>query len=101
MMQERTVKQVKKLARKHAGKNVLLVVHAGVIRGLICHFLRLPYRPNLKRGISHRYIGVFEFDGTLCQKYNEIGSLSSMVKDGVVSIPWKKKTSHRQERRGK
>ena len=86
---ERALKFVQKLARKHAAQNVLLVVHAGVIHGLICHFLGLPYAPNLKRHISHRYVGLFEFADGLCWRYDEQGDPSSFVTDGVVSIPWK------------
>ena len=63
------------------------MVHAGVIRGLICHYLGLPYAPNLRRRISHRYIGLFEFETEFCRKYDELGTLSSVVKDGIVSIP--------------
>ena len=87
-MQARSVDLVQKLAGKRAGQDVLLVVHAGVIRGLVCHYLGLPYAPNLKRRVSHRYIGLFEFKAGHCRRYDELGTLSSFVSDGILSVPW-------------
>jgi broad specificity phosphatase PhoE len=87
-MQARSVACVRQIAKKHAGQDVLMVVHAGVVRGLICHFLGLEYAPNLRRRVSHRYIGIFEFEGDSCRRYDELGSRSSFVKDGILSIPW-------------
>ncbi|MBT8127814.1 MAG: histidine phosphatase family protein, partial [Gammaproteobacteria bacterium] len=37
-MQQRSVDYIETLSEKHPDKNLLIVVHAGVIRGLICHF---------------------------------------------------------------
>ena len=86
-MQARSVDYVRRIAKKHAGQDVLMVVHAGVVRGLICHFLGLDYASNLKRRVSHRYIGVFEFVSGNCRSYDEWGSPSSFVADGMVSVP--------------
>ena len=89
-MQARSVECVRKLAQQRAGQDLLLVVHAGVIRGLICHFLGLPYPPNLKRRVTHRYIGRFDLQGDVCFRYDELGTRSSLVKEGVVSVPWER-----------
>lgn len=88
-MQKRSVGFVQNLVTESRDQNVLLVAHAGVIRGLICHYLGLPYAPNLKRHISHRYIGVFEFDGGHCQRYDELGSHSAFVRKSIVDTPYK------------
>lgn len=86
-MQRRSVAFVEDLAERRPGETLLLVAHAGVIRGLICHFLDLPYAPNLQRSVSHRYIGEFLFDGRRCQDYNERGSLSEFVDQAVIQLP--------------
>jgi len=44
---------------RHHDETVSVAEHAGVIRGLICHFPGLDYTGNLKRKITHRYIGDF------------------------------------------
>jgi broad specificity phosphatase PhoE len=87
-MQRRSIDFVLSLAASRPSRTALLVVHAGVIRGLVCHFLGLDYADNLKRKISHRYIGDFEIAGGHCQRYTEHGRPSGFVKDGIVSIPW-------------
>ena len=48
-MQERSVNFLLSRIPHHGDETVLVVVHAGVIRGLICHFLGLDYTANLKR----------------------------------------------------
>ena len=88
-MQARSVACVRQIAKKHAGQDVLMVVHAGVVRGLICHFLGLDYAPNLRRRVSHRYIGVFGFVSGNCLSYDEWGSRSSFVTEGLISVPRK------------
>ncbi|MCP3867581.1 MAG: histidine phosphatase family protein [Gammaproteobacteria bacterium] len=86
-MQLRSVGFLKSLAAKRQGKSILVVVHAGVIRGVVSWFLGLPYSENLKRRITHRYIGVFSFEGEACVGYDELGTLSGFVKDQVTTIP--------------
>lgn len=86
-MQERSIDFVQHLAARLPNQNILLVAHAGVIRGLICHYLGLPYAPNLKQHISHRYIGAFEFEGEYCRKYNEFGSHSDFVRKKIIDTP--------------
>ena len=86
-MQTRSVEFFGSLSGKHQGQNVLVVVHAGVIRGFVCHFLGLPYAENLKRKITHRYIGDFLFDGEQCVRYDELGKPSGFVRDSVISVP--------------
>jgi broad specificity phosphatase PhoE len=88
-MQYRSVSYFSSLASAHAGQTILLVVHAGVIRGLISHFMGLDYAENLKRRISHRYIGDFTFDGETCVRYDELGKPSGFVREGVIQVPCK------------
>ncbi len=87
-MQRRSVDYVETLAEQHPDKNLLIVVHAGVIRGLICHFLDLNYASNLKRHMGHQYIGDFTFDGRMCIRYDELGVPSEFVRKDVIKIPY-------------
>lgn len=91
-MQQRSVEFVEKLYKKHKHDTLLLVVHAGVIRGMVSHFLHLPYGDNLKRKVSHCYIGDFLFKHGECVKYDELGKPSGFVRDKVISIPYKTKS---------
>ncbi len=86
-MQQRSVSYLSLLAMRQPGRTVLVVVHAGVIRGLVSHFLGLDYADNLKHKISHRYIGDFLFDGNTCVRYDELGKPSGFVRDGVIEVP--------------
>ena len=86
-MQQRSVSYLSSLAVTHPQQTVLIVVHAGVIRGLVSHFLGLNYADNLKHRISHRYIGDFLFDGKTCVRYEELGKPSGFVHEGVINIP--------------
>lgn len=86
-MQQRSVQFVTAMAEVHSQQTVLIVVHAGVIRGLISHFLKLNYADHLKHKIPHRYIGKFLFDGGHCVRYNELGERSGFVRDGAIKIP--------------
>jgi broad specificity phosphatase PhoE len=86
-MQGRSVAFIEQLAGQRTGETLLMVAHAGVIRGLICHFLELPYAPNLKRSVSHRYIGEFRFDGDRCFDYCERGNPSEFVDQAVIQLP--------------
>ena len=72
-MQRRSVRFVEGLTLSHADQTLLLVVHAGVIRGLV--------------KTSHSYIGDFHFEGSHCTRYDELGTLSGFVKDGVIEVP--------------
>jgi len=86
-MQQRSTRYLSSLAKTHPHQTVLIVVHAGVIRGLVSHFLGLNYADNLKHKISHRYIGDFLFDGNNCIRYDELGKPSGFVQDGVIEVP--------------
>jgi len=86
-MQARSVSFINSIAEKNRDKTVLIVVHAGIIRGLVCHFLDLEYAPSLKRRITHRYIGDFTFEGPLCIRYDELGTRSGFVRDGIIQVP--------------
>lgn len=87
-MQQRSTRFIEALAAERPADTVLLVMHAGTIRGIICHFLGLDYASNLKRKITHRYIGDFSFEGSRCVAYDELGARSGFVGDGVISLPW-------------
>ena len=87
-MQKRSVRFIKSIAEINRDKTVLIVVHAGIIRGLICHFMGLDYESNLKRKITHRYIGDFTFDGPICIRYDELGTYSGFVKSKIIEIPY-------------
>jgi alpha-ribazole phosphatase len=86
-MQKRSVDYIVKLANKHPKDILLIVVHAGVIRGLICHFLGLDYASNLKQQVGHRYIGIFDIKGKKCTHYEEAGLESGFVKQGIIKVP--------------
>ncbi len=61
-MQNRVVKFIKKLERKHTNKKLLIITHAGVIRALNCFFNDYNLQDNLKIKITHEYIGEFVID---------------------------------------
>jgi broad specificity phosphatase PhoE len=88
-MQKRSVEFIESLWKKHKNDTVLLVVHAGVIRGMISYFLKLPFGKNLKRKVSHCYIGDFLFKHGECVRYDELGKPSGFVRDEVISLPYK------------
>jgi broad specificity phosphatase PhoE len=86
-MQQRSVAFLSSLAKTNPQQTVLIVAHAGVIRGFISHFLGLNYADHLRHKISHRYIGDFQFDGESCVRYDELGKPSGFVHEGVIEIP--------------
>jgi broad specificity phosphatase PhoE len=86
-MQQRSVAYLEQLSEKHPNETLLIVVHAGVIRGLISHCLKLDYAENLKRRIGHQYIGDFTIEGKNCVRYNELGRPSGFVKDNIIKVP--------------
>ncbi len=87
-MQRRSVEYVTSILTTRPEQTVLIVSHAGVIRGLVCHFLGLDYAHGLKPGIPFRYIGDFRFDGINCLRYDELGKPSGYVRSGAIDIPW-------------
>jgi len=87
-MQRRSVDFVLSLQQAHADDSLLLVAHAGVIRGLVTYFLGLDLTANLKRKISHRYVGEFVIDKDICVFYDELGKPSGFTRDGAVDIPY-------------
>lgn len=88
-MQTRCVNFIDKNRDKNKNNTVLLVVHAGVIRSLICHYLQLPYAVNLKRRIGHRYIGVLDLKDNSTATYDEIGEYSDFVSENIIKVPVK------------
>lgn len=89
-MQRRSVAFVSSLASSCRQNTILVVSHAGVIRGLISHYLDLEYAQNLKHRIAFRYIGDFLFEGGDCKRYDELGEPSGFVSKGIVKIPAEK-----------
>jgi len=87
-MQKRCVNFFLSLSEKHVDETILIVAHAGVIRGLICYFLDLDYNSNLKQKITHRYMGEYRFIDRKCIHYSELGEPSGFVESGLVSIPF-------------
>ena len=87
-MQERSVTFLESLAVNHPDETLLIVVHAGVIRGLICHFLDLDYASNLKQHMGHQYIGDFTIEGNSCVRYDELGKPSEFIRAGVIKVPF-------------
>ena len=92
-LQKRSVDFVGSLAGTRAGQSILCVAHAGVIRALLSDFLDLPYAAQLKRKVSHRYIGVLTFDNATCTAYDEWGVPSGFVSDGALELPFSRKSA--------
>ena len=87
-MQQRSVNFLLSLAVRNPLQTVLIVAHAGVIRGLVSHLLKLNYAEHLQHKISHRYIGDFLLEGDTCVRYDELGKPSGFVRDGVIQVPF-------------
>ena len=87
-MQERSVEFVESLEQDHADETLLIVVHAGVIRGLVCHYLDLDYASNLKRHMGHQYIGDFTIENGTCVRYDELGKPSEFIREGIIEVPF-------------
>lgn len=87
-MQQRSVGFLLSLVAKHPGQTVLIVAHAGVIRGIVSHFLGLEFADNLKQKVTFRYIGDFLFEDGNCLRYDELGEASGFVRNGVIKLPF-------------
>jgi broad specificity phosphatase PhoE len=86
-MQQRSVEFLLSLDAKHPTQTVLIVAHAGVIRGLVSHFLGLELADNLKQKVSFRYIGDFLLEDGYCLRYDELGEASGFVHNAVIELP--------------
>ncbi len=73
-MQQRTVEALQSLVERGEPDVTLCVTHAGVIRAAVSHFLGLDLAGQLQRKISHRYVGVLDFDAAGAVTYAEWGS---------------------------
>ncbi|PID42542.1 MAG: hypothetical protein CSB48_10020 [Proteobacteria bacterium] len=102
-MQHRSVRFIDSLAKEHENDTVLVVVHAGIIRGFVSHYLDLPYAPCLKMKTSHRYIGDYRFKGKANRfvQYTELGQPSQFVRDRIIFIPHAAKENARASRKFK
>lgn len=89
-MQQRSVSALLGIAEQHPDHTLLIVAHAGVIRGLVCHFLGLDLGDHLKVKISHRYIGDFRLREGVCDYYDELGNRSGFAREGGVALPWRR-----------
>ncbi len=87
-MQARAVTGALDLAIAPEGYSVLCVAHAGVIRALVSHFLELDFALQLRRKVSHRYVGVLSLRGDVCVGYDEWGQHSGFVTDEAVALPF-------------
>ena len=87
-MQLRGVRSLSSLALSHPNDTILIVSHAGMIRGIVSHFLGLEYAPNLEQKVPFRYIGDFLFEGENFVRYDELGQPSGFVQDGVIEMPF-------------
>jgi len=83
-MQARSVEYILSQEDDNQNKTILVVAHAGVIRGLVSYMLNLDFATNLSRKVSHRYIGDFQIEGGVCVRYDELGELSGFIRDGVL-----------------
>ena len=92
-MQQRSVKFLLSLVAAKPQQTILIVSHAGVIRGIVSHFLGLDYASSLKHSISFRYIGDFLLEGENCVRYDELGKPSGFVQDGAIEIPLQRMSS--------
>lgn len=86
-LQSRCTRFISSLAESRPGQTVMCVAHAGVVRALLSHFLELDYTLQLKRKVSHRYIGVLVFEGARCASYDEWGCPSGFVGEGELRLP--------------
>jgi broad specificity phosphatase PhoE len=87
-MQQRSIRFISSLAVTHPRQTVLIVSHAGVIRGVISGYLGLEYAASLKQKIPFRYIGDFLFTGENCTRYDELGKPSGFVRADGLEIPY-------------
>jgi broad specificity phosphatase PhoE len=87
-MQQRSVGFLLSLATKLPRQTVLIVAHAGVIRGVVSHFLGLEFADNLKQKVAFRYIGDFLLQDGDCLRYDELGEASGFVSNGVIELPF-------------
>lgn len=87
-MQQRSVAFLSSLALERPQQTLLIVSHAGVIRGIVSHYLGLDYADHLKQRISFRYIGDLLFESSRCIRYDELGNPSGFVENGVIDLPY-------------
>ena len=87
-MQQRSILFLSSLAESRSRQTVLIVSHAGVIRGVVSHYLGLDYANHLKHRISFRYIGDLHLEHGKCVRYDELGCPSGFVDSGVIDLPY-------------
>ena len=87
-MQQRSTAFLSSLVELHSRQTVLIVTHAGVIRGIVSHYLGLDYATNLDQRIPFRYIGDYRFEGEEFLRYDELGEASGFVENSIVDLPF-------------
>ena len=87
-LQSRCVALLDDLAARSTDETVLCVVHAGVIRAVLSHFLGLDFSAQLRRKVGHRYIGILGVEQGVCSSYDEWGQCSGFVSEGAVTLPY-------------
>ncbi len=87
-MRQRSMEFMSSLTLANSELTLLVVSHAGVIRGMISHFLGLEYASSLKQGVPFRYIGDFLFEGKKCVRYDELGKSSGFVEKNTIEVPF-------------
>lgn len=87
-LQSRCVAFLSDLAASSTDETVLCVVHAGVIRAVLSHFLGLDFSAQLRRKVGHRYIGILGVEQGVCSSYDEWGQSSGFVSEGAVALPY-------------
>ncbi len=71
-VQDRVIKFIKYLEKKHEKQTLLLVAHSGVIRAMICFFHGWDFQEHLKMEFSHEYIGKFVIDKNKLISYDKL-----------------------------
>jgi probable phosphoglycerate mutase len=61
-LQQRVIRFLHNLEKKHGGKTILIVTHSSCVRIAICLFKNLDFGKNLMMPISHTYVGKFVLD---------------------------------------
>jgi broad specificity phosphatase PhoE len=80
-MQRRSTEFLQSLLDRREHDVAMCVTHAGVIRAVVSRFLELDFSGQLQRRISHRYIGVLDFDDVGAVTYAEWGASTGFLED--------------------
>lgn len=90
-MQKRSVEYVEAMARAARWRTVLCVIHAGVVRAMVSHYLELDFAQQLTRKVSHRYIGCLCFKEGQFASYSELGDRSGFAMAALPLSPYQER----------